>query len=275
MTTFQSGDRVVVESPVYMPDRLYNAEEDTHGVVHVGAMGDIDGGPDSDGDYLVEIDGASGPYYVAAEGLLLVDDLDALAAERAPIKVGDRVVIERAIWRTSGAGLQDHADYGESDRPKVGDEFTVGRFSDSPNIVGPHVSSPDGWLLSVEGLRKVDPEPEAPAPAEAPISRGDLVEVTSEAGLHGFPVGTVVRALEDVDYSGSFLATTLPEGSSSEWKEGVTAYLGNAVYSDYDEPKPNYRRVTPTPDPVRIDVRFYIGDVDVTAHIAGALKEAA
>lgn len=78
--TFRTGDRVVVESPIYRGGGVTFEHDSPR--VHPGSRGVITGhGPDSDGDYRVDF--PAYPYApVAADGLLKVADLGSIAEER-------------------------------------------------------------------------------------------------------------------------------------------------------------------------------------------------
>lgn len=94
--TFAVGDRVVVESTY---GDLYDGDYPN---IHLGMVGTVEDTPDSEGDAWVIWDSLGHGQYAHVDGLLRVDDLDTLAAERSGLQVGDVVVIESNITTWAG-----------------------------------------------------------------------------------------------------------------------------------------------------------------------------
>lgn len=78
--TLKVGDRVVVESPVYCRERYTHATD----YITAGDTGTVTSEADNQGDVEVAFEHLHYEEYVSEAGVLKIDDLDHLAAERAP-----------------------------------------------------------------------------------------------------------------------------------------------------------------------------------------------
>lgn len=117
------------------------------------------------------------------------------APEPLALAVGDRAVVESDVFNRPHGGIGTHSEFGDGDRPQVGDVVTItGKCSTTGDYeVGP-------WRISPEGL--------VPTPK---FVKGDRVVVTAEhyVGLSRRPgaVGTIValdgdtRGISRPDYA--------------------------------------------------------------------------
>lgn len=142
-----------------------------------------------------------------------VDEPEEAPASAHGFTVGDEVVIE--------SNILPRGDEGGFGAWLIGDRYTVTAVG-TDYYGNAFVTA--GMTLAPESFLKISDLPRL-AEERAPSAEvGDFLLITSTSGSHGFPVGTVVRALEA---GRSVLATTRPgDVTERDWKSGETAYVG-------------------------------------------------
>ena len=258
--TPQVGDRVVVESPVF----FVGEQIVEHFVRDCPKVGDVFTVQSVEGDLL----GLSGSWASHVDAVLPLDRLDAIASERR-FPLGTAVVVESDVFLSPFEGLV------EDDGGNVGKTGVVELFHSDGDVTiafdegGSDTFHPDA-LLRVDDLDALAVE-RAPEPVALVI-----VDNSNTSDPHSFEDGTIVYRVagREPNWGGRVLVSTDPHSTAVYMVSSGSerAYWVEADDVALDAPaEPETTVGTAT---VRIDVRFFVGETDVTDYVNAVHAEA-